>query len=341
MKFKGKYDTLIETAITRFEMGGIMSGDLVKFRKDALKHEKIKNGTEQYKETIKAMMDSDLNIRVSAVKSIRPTTTGNYEGGYGAGTRSPTDHFVDISLEYAPGLVRDPITVPIEVLDLVDMDGNLAPVPDSLKREGENTKPKDVKSSDDNRKNPDKNTKPEFEAKTVDGRSQTKKPNEVKKKNQGKLTLEDVYQGMMEQTPERFVTYEIEFGTENPDLLPEIADKIKTLEGFSDNMNAKIEGNTITIIVDGEIDTNNLETTLSPMIDGTVAVNKVENGIENQDAEGTKRWMIKGKNHLEGSPAITIDDAKTKGNNPWKIKGKNHREGSPAITIDDADMTSF
>jgi len=186
--FKGKYDSLIAEATERFQMGGILSGDLVRFRKDTMKNDKIKNLTAQYKAMIEDAMNTDLNLRASSIKSSRPNTSGYYGGGQNSGTDAATDFYVDVVVEYAPGLFKTPMTVPIEVLEVVDTDGNLAPVPDSLKRKNNVHMPKEVKTEDANRKLPTVNAK--SVTSVVDGRTQVGKPAEYKRLNLGKLTME-------------------------------------------------------------------------------------------------------------------------------------------------------
>jgi hypothetical protein len=289
--FKGKYDTIIETTITRYQQGGILSGDLVRFRKDAMKNDKVKDMMENYKSMIQDAMSTDLNLRVSAIKSIRPTTADDISGGANSGTRAPTDYWVDLVIEYAPGLYRNPITVPIEVLELVDTDGNLAPVPDSVKRKNKVEMPKEVDSPDADRKNPNTNTKPQFPNKTTDGRSQVKKPNEVKKKNQGKLTLEDVFSNMVGADaapevadgidPSALGSYKLTFGEpygRNPD---ELISKIQGMEGLSNNMDAKFEDdNNLIIKVNGDIDPDSLKNMISNIVKGSVEVTKDETMTE-------------------------------------------------------------
>jgi hypothetical protein len=299
MKFKGKYDVLVETAITRFEQGGLLSGDLVRFRKDAMKNEKVKALTDHFKAMLEDAMNTDLNLRVSAVKSIRATTTGNYEGGHNSGTDSPTDHWVDIVVEYAPGLWRDPMTVPMEVLEYVDTNGNLAPIPDSLVRKSDIDMPSEVESPDADRKTPTSNAKPEHLANVDDGRTQAKAPTEVKKKNQGKLTLEAVFDSMVGAEPGaapgaapgaelglsdgngRFTGYTVRFGEpygKNPE---EVINKIQTMPGLSNNMNSEFsDDNTLTIKVDADVDPKQLEDMISNIVSGTVEVSKDEGMTE-------------------------------------------------------------
>jgi len=127
-----KFNVLFENMLERYQQAGFLIGDRVKFRKDALKMDFFKNKGQNVIDVVKACMDPgfDLNLRVSAVKSIYPTTTQNYRGG----TESPDAIFVDVIIEYAPGLYRNPMTVSIDVLEIQSDGINTGPVPDSLKR---------------------------------------------------------------------------------------------------------------------------------------------------------------------------------------------------------------
>lgn len=189
VKFSGKYDKIFENTICRYQQGGITFGDIVKFKKDALNSEKIKGLSENYKDMIKNAIATDLNLRVGAVKSQRPSSTMNFDA---YGTDAAGDYYVDVVVEYAPGLWRDPITVPMEVLEYVDLGANLAPVPDSLKRPSEGSKPAEVVASDTERKNPTKNTKLANTKDPSDGRKQAPKPKVYKES-----ALEDVYGEML------------------------------------------------------------------------------------------------------------------------------------------------
>jgi hypothetical protein len=140
-----KFNVLFENLLERYQQGGFISGDRVRFRKDCLKLDFFKDKAQSFIETVKACMDPsfDLNLRVSAIKSIYPTTTQNYRGG----TESPDHIYVDVVVEYAPGLYRTPITVPIEALEVQDDGINTGPVPDSVKRKSKiQIEPKEVKA---------------------------------------------------------------------------------------------------------------------------------------------------------------------------------------------------
>jgi hypothetical protein len=143
-----KFNTLFEGMLERYQQGGFIVGDRVRYRKDCLKLDFFKHKAKGFIDLVQSCMDEnfDLNLRVSAVKSIYPTTSQNYLGG----TESPDCIYVDIIIEYAPGLYRTPMTVPIESLELMDDGINTGPVPDSVKRKSKITiKPEDIQAKSD------------------------------------------------------------------------------------------------------------------------------------------------------------------------------------------------
>jgi hypothetical protein len=131
MKFKGKFETLCEDTLYRFQQAGFLTGDVVKFKENALDTDFGKKIGENFKERIKHAQETGLNLRVSSIKTIRANTASGTIGG----AEAPDDFFVDVVVEYAPGLWREPMSVPVELIERIDCEPNLAPVPDSMKRE--------------------------------------------------------------------------------------------------------------------------------------------------------------------------------------------------------------
>jgi len=129
--------------LERYQQGGFVVGDRVRYRKDCLKLEFFRHKPQNFIDLIKSCMDKnfDLNLRVSAIKSIYPSTSQNYRGA----SESPDAIYVDVIIEYAPGLYRTPMTVPIESLEIFDDGANRGPVPDSLRRKSRiNIKPEKI-----------------------------------------------------------------------------------------------------------------------------------------------------------------------------------------------------
>jgi hypothetical protein len=143
-----QFDVLLEKELERFQMGGVIIGDRIRFKKDCLNHEYISSRAQSYIDMIQACMDPtfDLNLRVGAVKSIYPTTTQNYIGG----SEAPDGVYLDIYIEYAPGLYRNPMTVPLCVVEVIDDGNNRGPVPDSVVRKNKVHGPQDQETEQNN-----------------------------------------------------------------------------------------------------------------------------------------------------------------------------------------------
>jgi hypothetical protein len=142
------FDMLFEKELEKFQTGGYLVGQRIRLKKDALKHEYIASRAQSFQDMIRACMDPgfDLNLRIGAIKSIYPTTTQNY----GNGTESPTGTFFDVYIEYAPGLFRNPMTIPIEVVEEIPGDdGSRGPIPDSLRRPNNIHGPEETQANSD------------------------------------------------------------------------------------------------------------------------------------------------------------------------------------------------
>ena len=141
------FDTLFENEAGRFQQGGFMVGDRIRFKANALKHEYVTKRAQSFQDIVRSCMDPsfDLNLRIGATKSIYPTTTQNY----GNGTQSPDGIFFDIYIEYAPGLYRNPMTVPLDIVELMDDGMQRGPIPDSLRRPNNIHGPEETEATSD------------------------------------------------------------------------------------------------------------------------------------------------------------------------------------------------
>lgn len=150
-----KFVKLYESAIQRFTRGGFLTGDLVKFIDGAFKDEFFNTQGKNYVEKAKHFSDSGLNMRVSAIKAVYPTVhSGDVQN-------EAKEFLVDVTLEIAPGLYKEFLTIPAKLLVHIDTYPNLAPVPDSLKRKGNvNIDPKspDLKDEDELMSSPHRQT---------------------------------------------------------------------------------------------------------------------------------------------------------------------------------------
>ena len=96
----GKFIKLYESAIQRYTRGGFLVGDLVKFKEGFQGDEFFKKQAVNYLQKIDEFVKSGLNIRVSAVKAVYPSS---YKPG---NIQNEAESFlVDIVLETAPGCI--------------------------------------------------------------------------------------------------------------------------------------------------------------------------------------------------------------------------------------------
>lgn len=136
-----KFQKLYEGVFTRFQGGGFLTGDLVKLSPAILESEWMKGKGANYVEQIQKFLESDFNIRVSAVKTLRPQVQGGTQQDVGASE----SYFADIALEEIPGKFLEFTEVPCEFLEMVDTGINLSPIADSQKRQDDtNIKPEEV-----------------------------------------------------------------------------------------------------------------------------------------------------------------------------------------------------
>lgn len=135
-----KFTNLYESFISRYTRGGFLTGDIVKFKDGALKNEWFQKQGGSILEKAKQFAESGLLMRVSAVKTLRPST----QPGFVEGNNSD-DFYCDVTLELAPGCYKDFLTLPAAILEYKDYYPNLPEVPEGLTRpNNSNIKPKEI-----------------------------------------------------------------------------------------------------------------------------------------------------------------------------------------------------
>ena len=140
-----KFQKLYEGVFTRFQGGGFLTGDLVKLSPNILKSDWMKNKGNNWLQQISKFLESDLNIRVSSVKTLRPQVQGSIQQDIGVGN----EYFADICLEEIPGRFLDFTEVPCEFLEMIDTGINLSPIADSQKKHSKiNIKPELLATED-------------------------------------------------------------------------------------------------------------------------------------------------------------------------------------------------
>ena len=161
-KFQSNFEVLAEQTLYRHQQGGFLCGDYVKYRKDALKNPCIESMSDQKKELIKSFMTSDTNLKISYIKS---EASEAVNGPIGA-PNVPGRLWADIIVEYAPGMWRDPMTVPITALEKVEIEDGVGypQYSKDIVRDNDNSSEKGTAAEqtlgdDKERQNPTKNTK--------------------------------------------------------------------------------------------------------------------------------------------------------------------------------------
>lgn len=180
--FQSKFSILAEEFTTRWQSGGVLNGDFCIIRKDAFKNEKIKDRGSQFLDKLREYATSQLPLKISCVKTERPETSNSIAGQGDL----MTTIWCDIVAENAPGLWSNPITIPLECIDVIQPEGNnwSPDHPEQWKYKSKvQIKPKEVDQTEGSNRNlVTKHIKGEHVKEPKDGRSQVKKPDEYSRK---------------------------------------------------------------------------------------------------------------------------------------------------------------
>ena len=131
--FKSKFSLLVEENTLRYKQSGVLFGDYCIIRPDALKSDFMKGKPSNFVDKIKSMMNSDKPLKISVVKSVRPESSNDLAAGAG---EASVGTMVDVITCLTPATFVDPVTLPVELIDVViPNDNNWSPaMPDSWKR---------------------------------------------------------------------------------------------------------------------------------------------------------------------------------------------------------------
>ena len=142
-----KFDTIFDSNFSRFQGGGFLTGDVIKLKDGWESDEWTSNAPAQVVDKLKEIAGSDLVLRVSSVKAIRPAVNSSVDQAAGA-----DDFHIDITQELAPGRFSGVfLTVPQQIIELDGPNDTLPGVPDSLKREEDvDIKPRELTGDDIN-----------------------------------------------------------------------------------------------------------------------------------------------------------------------------------------------
>lgn len=165
---KSKFETQINELFDRFAQGGgFLQGDTVRVKKDVTSSDWYKQQADSVKDKIKLMIgDSNRVYRISTLKSDKPRAAGSF------GIDNPVCTMADVVREINPSFWMDPLTIPTEFLENIDVGVNMPPYDkDLVRKDTTHIKPSDkienkdklgaeqTQVDDAERKLTDKNTK--------------------------------------------------------------------------------------------------------------------------------------------------------------------------------------
>lgn len=195
-KFTGKFEQIHEETLFRYQQGGFLRGDYAKIKKNALTHESVKQFSDQLKNILQDAIKNETMFRVSYIKSGQ---SESFSGPVDAANIPNKELWADCYVEHAPGMWHNVITIPLGVLEKVDVEGmngfpeynkNLVR-PNTEEPEKPDKEMKDqTKGDDENRKLTKKNTKLANTPVPKDGRDQAKFKEGVEYRKENDLMFE-------------------------------------------------------------------------------------------------------------------------------------------------------
>lgn len=138
-----KFNAVFESAMSRYQRGGFLVGDVVKFEDNFKSTESYKKLGTNVQELVDKMIDSGLNVRVVGSNSKYPS------GIPGVQSNAPGSTSLDIALDLGGGRYVHYCTIPSELVQPLDIYPNLPPIPDAVKRKDKiNIKPEELETDD-------------------------------------------------------------------------------------------------------------------------------------------------------------------------------------------------
>jgi hypothetical protein len=178
--FSGKFEKLHEETLFRYQQAGFLRGDYARIKKDALKSESIQQLSDQMKAILQDAIKNETVLRVSYIKSGKSEA---FSGPVDAANIPSAELWADCYVEHAPGMWHNVMTVPLSILEKMEVDGANGFVPYNKNLVRPNTQePTDnskelkdqTKGGDENRTLGKTNTKLAGTKAPKDGRDQTK-----------------------------------------------------------------------------------------------------------------------------------------------------------------------
>lgn len=124
---KSKFLRLLEDISSRYQRAGFLTGDFVQFIDNYKTHECYKKLSKSIKDKIEEFTADDLHIRVHDVKNKYPS---DYPG---SSQNTNGIVFIDLVQDQGGGRIHgEIITVPGDLLEVLDKTPNLGEIPDSF-----------------------------------------------------------------------------------------------------------------------------------------------------------------------------------------------------------------
>lgn len=191
--FTGKFERIHEQTLFRHQQGGFLGGDYVKIKKGALRHESVETFSDQLKDRIQDAIQNDTLLRVSYIKSGKSEA---FNGPVDASNIPSCELWADCYVEHAPGMWHNVMTLPVSVLEKIEVEeANGYPQYNKKLIRPNNEDPgapdkelkKQTMGGDDNRMLAKKNTKLANTPEPKDGRKQTPFKESVGFRNENEL----------------------------------------------------------------------------------------------------------------------------------------------------------
>jgi hypothetical protein len=138
---KKRFLKLYESWLTRYNHGGFLQGDIVKFKVNALKHDFVKTQADDLVKNIEDLIKDGRTLRVTNVINKYPAVMGT-----GNPDDTGPDFTVEVGLDEGGGRIYKHAIVHVGMLDKIDTVPGLEEVPDKNKYDNKiKIKPVEVK----------------------------------------------------------------------------------------------------------------------------------------------------------------------------------------------------
>ena len=135
-----KFETHINEMFDRFtDGGGFLKGDVVRLKKSTISSDWFKHQAASVQDKLQQMTEKSNRVyRISALKSEIPRSAGAF------GMGQPMAAVADVVREVNPSFWMDPVTIPLQYLETIDVGVNMPPYDkDLLRPDNSNIKPSD------------------------------------------------------------------------------------------------------------------------------------------------------------------------------------------------------